>query len=460
MKSTTIIEPLRKRVIRAAIQFLSGHAASQLIRLSGNMVMTRVLVPEAFGVMAIANTILFGVILFTEFGIKQNIIQSEHGNKEIFLNTAWTLQILRGFIIWSFVVLIGIGIYVAKQHFTIPSDSVYADPVLPYVIAVLAFSFLIGGFESTNTALHSRDINLLPVIKLELTGQIVSLAVMVSAGLAFKSIWALVSGALVLSLYKTFFSHFLLDGPKNRFQLDSNSVREIINFGIWMLIGSILVFIATNGDKLILSGYFDANLMGQYAIALLVLNALKDAVVKTASSVIMPALSEIARGNKKKLKEVFYKSRFPIDIGTSFIAGMLFFSGGELMALLFDDRYQFSGVIIEIIGLSLIFERFSIANQCIIAIGKPRSLIPVVLTRVIILLIGIPYSISLFGEVGALWVVACGRIVTIPVLFIIMYRYKIFSIGKELNRALLSAVFFFLSYGVHVLISKINILLN
>ncbi len=200
--------------------------------------------------------------------------------------------------------------------------------------------------------------------------------------------------------------------------------------------------------------------MGQYAIALLVLNALKDVIVKGTSSVVMPALSEIARGNKKRLKEVFYKSRFPVDIGSSFIAGTLFFSGGELMALLFDERYQFSGVIIEIIGLSLIFERFSIANQCVIAIGKPRSLIPVILSRVIILLAGIPYSISHYGEVGALWVVACGRIVTLPALFIIMYRNNFFSTGKELSSALLSAMAFFSSYSVYIFISKLNILLT
>ncbi len=240
MKSAITNEPLRKRVIRAAIQFLIRQAASQFLRLVGNLVTTRILVPEAFGVMAIANSILFGAALFTELGIKQNIIQSKRGSEEIFLNTAWTIQILRGFIICLFIVLIGIGIYVTNQLFTIPSDSVYANPVLPYVIVVLSFSFFISGFESTNTAVHSRDINLLPVIKLELTGQVVSLVVMVTAGLAFKSIWALVSGALVLTAYKTLFSHILLKGSKNKLQWDRDSAREIVFFGIWMLLDQFL----------------------------------------------------------------------------------------------------------------------------------------------------------------------------------------------------------------------------
>ena len=73
-----------------------------VIRFGSNLVMTRLLVPQMFGVMAIATVIMVGLAMFSDLGLRQSIVQSRRGSDPVFLNTAWSVQIVRGLILWLF----------------------------------------------------------------------------------------------------------------------------------------------------------------------------------------------------------------------------------------------------------------------------------------------------------------------------------------------------------------------
>jgi len=79
--------------------------------------MTRLLVPEMFGVMAIAMMVMYGLALFSDVGLRQSIVQSRRGGEAVFLNTAWALQIMRGFVIWGAALAVA-----ALPQFTYVSD--------------------------------------------------------------------------------------------------------------------------------------------------------------------------------------------------------------------------------------------------------------------------------------------------------------------------------------------------
>ncbi len=105
MKRKTISTSLNSRLKSASFWVAGSHVTSQVIRLGGNLVITRLLVPEMFGVMALANTLMIGVALFSDLGIRQSIIQNNRGMDCDFLNTAWSLQILRGCLLMLMVFL-------------------------------------------------------------------------------------------------------------------------------------------------------------------------------------------------------------------------------------------------------------------------------------------------------------------------------------------------------------------
>lgn len=75
---------------------LGTTVAQQLIRLGSNLILTRLLFPEAFGLMALVQTFMTGLAMFSDIGIGPSIIQNRRGEDPDFLNTAWTIQIGRG----------------------------------------------------------------------------------------------------------------------------------------------------------------------------------------------------------------------------------------------------------------------------------------------------------------------------------------------------------------------------
>ena len=101
--------------MKAGAWVMGGHVSSQLLRLASNLIMTRLLVPEMFGIMAVANILILGLALLSDLGLKQNIIQSKRGEDPVFINTAWTVQILRGVMITVIALAVAIAIYAINQ---------------------------------------------------------------------------------------------------------------------------------------------------------------------------------------------------------------------------------------------------------------------------------------------------------------------------------------------------------
>src|SRR5215470_17372745 len=136
---------LRKRILSAGTWSLAGYGLSQAIRFGTNLLMTRLLVPDMFGVMAIATVIMVGLEMFSDLGLRQSIVQSRRGNDPAFLNTAWVVQIFRGVLLWLVAFGIALLVAVADRVGMAPKDSVYADQRLPYVIATVSFTVIIAG---------------------------------------------------------------------------------------------------------------------------------------------------------------------------------------------------------------------------------------------------------------------------------------------------------------------------
>jgi hypothetical protein len=51
-----------------------GYGLNQAARLAGNIILTRLLLPEAFGLMVIVQTVITGVTMVSDLGIEQRFI--------------------------------------------------------------------------------------------------------------------------------------------------------------------------------------------------------------------------------------------------------------------------------------------------------------------------------------------------------------------------------------------------
>ncbi|MFH1873132.1 MAG: oligosaccharide flippase family protein [Pseudomonadota bacterium] len=423
---------LDRRVLQASAWMLLGHGAGQLLRLLGNLIMTRLLVPEMFGLMSVAWILMSGLQLLSDMGIRQSIVQSKRGDDPVFLGTAWATQILRGGVLW----LLGLGvagsIRAAQTLELIPPATVYADPVFPVVISVLAAIAFIGGFESTRIALADRNLALARIARMDILAQVAGMACMIAWALVDRSIWALVAGGIVTALVRTLLSHLLLPGANDRWIWNADAFREILKFGKWIFLNSVLGFAVNSGDRLLLGGLVDARALGLYAIAFLIVDAAALVISKLLGAVSFPALSEVARERPAEFRTAYYRFRLPVDLLALFTAGALFAGGDAVVKVLFDDRYAAAGPIVGILSCSLFFIRYGVTEMCCLALGKPRILSSQIAARGVALFALVPLAFHAFGFAGALWAIALHRAFSLLPILHFKLTHKLLDVRREL----------------------------
>ena len=430
--SSQVSLSLKQRVFNASAWSSVSYAVNTAIRFGSNLVMTRLLLPEMFGVMAIASLVIVGLSLFSDVGLKPGIIQSKRGSDPVFLNTAWTMQILRGLVLWIVALGISLLIYIAQQHHFITGDSVYQNPSLPLVVAISSFAAVIAGFESTKMFEASRDLSVAGITKIEISSQIAGLLVMIGWGLIDASIWALVAGGTVSALVRAALSHIWLPGTKNHWQWERAAFIEILAFGKWIFFSSFLFFFASSGDRMLLGGMIDAKLLGTYVIAYVMFSSIDQFLIRIVVEVSFPALSEIIREQPEKLTASYYKFHAVIASVTYLCCGILFVSGHSIIHLLYDPRYQSAGQILEILSLTLLTLPPRIATQCFLALGVANVYFYLIAIRIVTLFSATPVGFYFWGFQGALWGIVLSYFSSLPSTIFLAAKYKVFDLRKEL----------------------------
>jgi O-antigen/teichoic acid export membrane protein len=423
---------LKQRVFTASSFTLAGYALGQLLRFAGNLIMTRLLMPEMFGVMAIAILIIVGLAMFSDLGLRQNVVQSEHGEDHQFLNTAWVLQIIRGGVLSCLGLVVGMSLALANHLVIIPEHSVYGDPVLPYVIVILSIGTFIQGFESTKVLQASRRLVLKQVVLMELGSQVIGLISMLLWVRLDSSIWALVAASIAATVSRVTISHIWLSGTNNSFQWSPAACREIVGFGKWIFLSSILGFLVNSGDRLMLAGLVSSHWLGIYVIAYLIVNAVEQVITKLIADVCFPALGEVARGRLSELKFTYYRLHAVIASFAYFAAGLLVTSGQALVRFLYDARYADAGWMLQVLAFGLLTLPFHLATQSFIALGMPKLLSAIILVRLAALLCFIPIGFATFGLQGGLWAIVVAYFSWLPMTIAYMLRFHFFDVRREM----------------------------
>jgi O-antigen/teichoic acid export membrane protein len=423
---------LKMRVFRAGAWSLAGYAISFMIRFGSNLVMTRLLVPSMFGVVAIGLLIMTGLVLFSDVGLRPSVIQSKRGADPAFLNTVWTTQILRGLLLCFAGVLISVAIALSSRWGWAPESSVYSNPTLPYVVAAISLSTIVSGFESTKTIEASRTLSLGSLTKIDIVSQIIGLIAMVGVAVVYPSVWALVAGWIASGLARTVASHTWLPGVRNHWHFERDAFREIINFGKWIFLSSILFFVASNGDRLILGGLVDAADLGTYVIAFLLFSSIDMILVKIIVDVSFPALSEIVRTRPSELTRAYYKFHGLVASTAYFCCGALFVSSEAVVRFLYDARYQQAGWILRALSIALLTIPIRTAMQTFLALGIERVYFYLNATRIAALFCALPVGFYLGGFPGAVWGIVLSYFANLPMAIIYAWRYGMFDVRREL----------------------------
>jgi O-antigen/teichoic acid export membrane protein len=426
--ATPVSASLRRRVVRGSFFEVGGYGAQQLLRIASNLVLTRLLYPAAFGQVTIVTTISTGLVMLSDVAIQPCIIQSPRGDEIPFLNTAFTLQVLRG---------LGLALIMAALGH--PAAWFYREPALATLIHVGALQLIINGFHSTSIFTMRRKLALGRLNAFDLVTNFVGTGVIVLLSWFHRTPMSLVLGALIGAALTAAASHFLPVPYRNRFHWEKAAAKEIGDFGRWVFGSSAAQFLGAQSDRILLGRFLGTAWLGVYGIAVNLSEMLSSVILRIIGGVLYPVLSEAGRRPNEDISRFFYRLRLRLDLLSMSAAGALAGTGSWLVHTLWDERYANAAWIVQLLCIRVAITLIvSPTETCLFALGQPRYLFARSLTRLVGTSIGIPVGWYVAGIKGVIWGTVLAEV---PTLLAVWPRSRALGILRVRRELLAVAIF-------------------
>ncbi len=350
---------LKRLAIRGVAWSVAGYGASQLLRLASSLILTRLLFPQAFGLMALVNVFIRGLKMFSDIGVGPSIVRSRRED-EAFLNTAWTFQIFRGIILFLVALLLAV-----------PLSRLYNTPQLAVLLAVAGGTALISGFNSPALFTLNRQLQLAKVVKRDLLAQLCATTTMIAWAAIAPSVWALLAGGVVSSVVLLALSHQITTHTL-RLCWERHAVQELMRFGIFIFISTAASFVGGGSERLILGGFITLEQLGQFSIALMIAHMPILLVQQLTNRVLFPSVSQLLRRDRAQAIALHRRARVLFMVLSIGMLAFWIICGPIVIQLLYDPRYHAAGWMLQFLAIRVVYETVRFPQQKMLAaVGKP-----------------------------------------------------------------------------------------
>lgn len=244
------------QVIRAvaigAAFMVAARLVIRLLSVIGILILARLLVPEDFGLVALAATaIAFAEVLsVTNYALV--LVRRADATPALY-DTAWTLNILRC------VGLAGLIAGTAEWQAELLGDARVAP-----ILMVVSLGIVLDGLASIGMARLQRDLQFDRIFRFQVVQRVVAFAVSIGIAVALQDYWCLVLGNLASKLVSVPYSYRL---APHRPRLSLAGARELLRFSGWMLTINLATTLDAHGPNLILGRSAGVAALGVYQVA-------------------------------------------------------------------------------------------------------------------------------------------------------------------------------------------------
>ena len=420
---------LKNRAINGSIWSFVGFGSGQFLRLASNLLLTRLLFPETFGILALVQVILQGIKMFSDVGISTSVVRDERGDQPAYLNTAWTLQLIRGALIWG---VSGLLAY--------PASKLYNAPELLYLIPVIGFTACIQGFNAPIILTLKRHLKVRQLISWEVTTQVITIILTVILAWQYQSVWAIAIGGILGALCGCLAS-YLMSHELPRFHLELSSLENIFSFGKWIFLSTALTFLIQQGDVLILGAFLSKAQLGMFSIAVIWSRMVLQLVLKINDQVMMPLYAEAYRGDKATIKGKIQRGRIPLLLITLPATWIMVICGQIFIELLYDPRYYSAGWMLQILAIGTVGSVITAtAGTALLSFGDSFGFMLFQVSRAVLLVICMAIGGYYFNTLGLLAGVALSKIISYPFLAVTLNKHNIWMPAVDLAAFTISIV--------------------
>ncbi len=406
---------LRRRVQSGGAVILSGFALGQILRLISNLILTRLVAPEAFGLMAVAVSINIWAVMLTDIGINTSVIRSRNSDNPDFLHTAWTMQIGRNLIVWVTIILAAAAVYALASNQIVRAESVFAHPQLAWVMIAIGIQLPLSGLTSINAAMAERHLAMRRVVGLEVAGQLFAMTITIFFAVLGYGVWALVIGTVAAAAFRSALSHVVFPGPRMALRFTREHFNEIFGFGKWLIIASFFGFLLNRGDQLLFGWLMESGRFSLYAVASIWVVAAVTIVSTVISRIFYPAFSEVLRDRPERLTEIYREVRLISDGAVTAMAFGAFFLAEPIFDRIYPDNYGGVGYYVKLLSLMLLFLPYRLINTAALASGNSKGFTAVTVIGGLAMAAFVPAVFMMFGEKAAIIFFSCVTAASLPV---------------------------------------------
>lgn len=262
-----------------------------------NMVLARLLTPEAFGVVATITMIVTFAEIFTDAGFQKYLIQHEftdNVDREESTNVAFWSNFILSLFLW---LIIGI--------FCEPLATLVGNPGLGNVITIACISIPLAAFSSIQMALYKRDLDFKTLFKVRIAGILVPILVTIPLSLWLRSYWALVIGtiatnfvnAIVLTVYSKW---------RPRLYYSFGKLKEMLSFSIWSVVEAISIWMTNYLDIFIIGIFLNEYYLGIYKTSMTTVGQITSLITAATTPILFSVLSRL-QNDRAQFQEMFFK---------------------------------------------------------------------------------------------------------------------------------------------------------
>jgi len=399
--------------IAKGVSWLGGlKVVSRAIAFGKTAVLARVLVPAQFGLFGIASLVLELLEILTETGINV-ILTQEKRDIEDYINTAWIVSIIRGFLIAG-AILVASPIIV--YFFNSPNSR-----GLLYLMSVVP---AIRGFINPAVVKFVKDLKFKKEFIFRFSIFIFDTLVALSLALVTHSASSLIYGLIAGAILETTLSHIIVN-PRPKITFDKEKFRDIINRGKWLTGAGVFNYFFQHGDDIVVGRLLGTYPLGIYQVAYRISTLPITEVSDVVGKVALPVYVKIS-SDRGRLLTAFKKTLIGVILLVVPFGVLLFLFPREIILFILGPNWIEGENVLKILAIFGALK--AITNTffaVLLSLGKQKYVTLITFVGIAGLGISILPLVKAYGILGAGISALIGLILTLPV--------AIFSLKKALG---------------------------
>lgn len=395
--------------LRGAMQTGLSQGVQITCQLLSVIVLSRLLVPEDFGIIAMSAPVLALINVFKDFGLLQAIVQKKdltYGqlNALFWINGAITLAVA--------MVLVAIAPVVAVF---------YGDPRVGPVLMAMALPVLATGLSAQQTALLNRQMNFTVLSVITALQALTSLGVAFTWALVAPSYWALFGGFFVGTLVSMGIAWSTCGWVPQR-PARAAGVGGMLGFGANVTGFNLSAFVSRNLDNILIGRVWGSAELGLYDRAYKLLLFPLEQVANPLGRVMIPVLSQV-RDEPERYSRAFFRvlnlMQFALLPGIAAAVAM----ADTAIPFLLGDRFAEAAPIFAALGFSGLMQvSMNPTGWLFISQGRSREFLQWGLVSAIVTAVAISIGVTLSTFHVAAFVSASTLVKMVPLWWLITRR--------------------------------------